>query len=340
MTGAGAVRRLAITGASGFIGSAVLKAALGRRLAVCGISRRPVAAEGAIEGATWVLGDLGDRQALESALRGADAVIHAAGLAHRTGGLPPETWRIANVDGTRAVVEAAAATGVPRVVVVSSVAVYGSHGHVVDEATECRPVGRYATSKHEAELEARRVADRAGLALSVVRPATVAGVGDPGSVARLARLLQADRFVALGDGHARKCLIGVDDVADALLRIATADTPDSGTYNVAGTPVQLEQIVAVLATALGAGGPRLRIPQRVVRLALTALSSVEHRSRHAGWASHSLRAWLTDHVYDVSRFERRYGALVRTPWSDVLRAEAEWLRAERHTPLTGSRSGA
>ncbi|MEO5822484.1 MAG: NAD(P)-dependent oxidoreductase [Vicinamibacteraceae bacterium] len=340
MTGAGAARRIAVTGASGFIGSAVLRAALGRRLAVTGFSRRALAVDGAVDGAEWVRGDLADRRLLESALRGADAVVHAAGLAHRTGGLPPDAWRIANVDGTRAVVEAAAAVGVGRVVVVSSVAVYGSHGHVVDESTVCRPVGAYATSKRQAELEARRIADRASLALCLVRPATVAGAGDPGSVARLARLLHADRFVALGDGSARKCLIGVDDVADALLRIATAEIPDDGTYNVAGTPVSLAQIVEVLASALGAGGPRLRIPQRVVRLALTALTSVEHRSSRAGWASHGLRAWLADHVYDVSRFEGRYGALVRTPWSDVLRQEAHWLRGELGEPLNGSPRGA
>lgn len=336
MSGSPVARRVAVTGASGFIGSAVLRAARARQLQAIGFSRRPAA----IDGVAWQRGGLGDRHALEAALRGADVVVHAAGLAHRTGGLPPEAWRLANVDGTRAVVEAAAAVGVGRVVVVSSVAVYGSHGHVVDEGTVCRPVGAYATSKRDGELEARRIADAAGLALCLVRPATVAGAGDPGSVARLARLLQADRFVALGDGRARKCLIGVDDVADALLRIATAETADADTYNVAGAPVRLDEIVEVLAGALGAGGPRLRIPQHVVRLALAALTSVEHRSRRAGWASHGLRAWLADHVYDVSRFERRYGPLVRTPWREVLLDEAQWLRRERGSAINGGRRDA
>ncbi len=263
--------RLLVTGASGFIGSAVLRAAASHGLDAAGLCRRPRP----MDGVRLVAGDITDRRAVDHAMQGISLVVHAAGLAHRTSGVPPSAWTEVNETGTRVVVESAAAAGVGRLVYVSSVSVYGSHDHPVRETTPCRPEGPYATSKHDGELAARQAAVGTGLALSIVRPATVAGVGDPGSVARLARLIQGGRFVRLGHGQARKCLIGVDDVAAACLRIATAARPDHDTYNLAGPPVSLDEIVRVLAGALQVPQPRLRIPQGAVVGSLAALRRFE-----------------------------------------------------------------
>lgn len=330
---AGERPRLLVTGASGFIGSAVLRAAAGLGLELVGFCRRPRA----LDGVELVAGDVTDRRAVDRAMKGVSMVVHAAGLAHRTSGLPPSAWMDVNVTGTRVVVSSAAAAGASRVVSVSSVSVYGSHPHPVNELTPCQPSGPYATSKYEAEHAARRVAAGGTLALCIVRPATVAGAGDPGSVARLARLIHNRRFVALGDGRARKCVIGVDDLAAACLRIATATDPDHDTYNLAGPPVCLDEIAGVLAAALQVPGPRLRVPQRAVERSLEILSRLEPYSTAVGRVVHGLRAWLADHVYDVGRYEARYGRLAGTDWRVVLQDEARWISSQSVRQRGGSR---
>lgn len=320
--------RLLVTGASGFVGSAILRAATARGLSCVGFCRRPPA----WPGITTVAGDVGDRAAVEAAMQGVSLVVHAAGLAHKTTGVPLLAWHDVNVTGTRVVVEAAARAGVTSLVHVSSVAVYGTHPGVVDESTCCRPIGPYGESKWRAEQVARSAADAGRLALCIVRPATIAGPGDPGSVARLARLLAQGRLPALGAGAARKCVIGVDDVAEACLRVVTAPVADRETYNLAGPPVSLDEIVDALASALLVAPPRLRVPHGALVAALITCRLVEPHSGGASRLAHALRAWLADHIYDVARFEARYGTVARTDWRKVLQDEARWLQA---SPLDG-----
>lgn len=315
--------RLLVTGGSGFIGSAIRRAALASGLDVIGLSRHPAAIDAGL-----VRGDLADRATLASAMRGIDVVIHAAGLAHRPAGAPDAEFLHANEAGTRAVVETAAAAGVGRVVVVSSVAVYGPDATVANEDTPCRPAGVYAVSKWRGEMAAREVAARTGLSLAIVRPATVIGAGDPGSLARLARQLLARRILALPEGRARKCVIDVDDVASASLRLALSPD-DAEVYNLAGGPVTLDEIVAVLVEALDLPPPRLRVPGVALRLGLAALSPVAAHVRAAGMVAHAIRAWLADQIYETTKYEARYGPLIHVDWRTAVRREAQSITAGR-----------
>lgn len=107
---------LAITGATGFVGSAVLDAARAEGHAVRALARRDQPAR---EGVTWVRGDLNDAAALAALVQGADAVIHVAGLTNTP---DPAAFESANVTGTANVLAAMRAAGVKRLVFVSSLA--------------------------------------------------------------------------------------------------------------------------------------------------------------------------------------------------------------------------
>jgi nucleoside-diphosphate-sugar epimerase len=113
-------------------------------------------------------------------------------------------------------------------ILISSVSVYGPYTlGLYDENTPCRPVGPYPLSKFHAELRAIEIADKSGMALTILRLATLYGEGDPGNVGRLIRSLDQGRFVWIGDGSNRKSLLYKRDAARAC--VAVASSPAAGT---------------------------------------------------------------------------------------------------------------
>jgi nucleoside-diphosphate-sugar epimerase len=319
--------RMLVTGASGFVGGAVLRLAMRDGHACVTLSRRPIARAGVVAH----LGDITDTNLLARAMDGVDVVIHAAGLAHQRGPVPDEAFTHANVEGTRQVAEAAVLASVRHLVVVSSVAVYGREkdagGKAPDESAPLRPDTPYGLSKRDAERAARAVADRAGLALTLLRPATVIGPGDPGSVAALAQLLRRRRFIGVGDGAAQSTLIDVDDLARACLTCATTAAAGTAIYNVGGWPVSKREMVQTLAGALEVPVPRLSLPSSVARGLGVALGPLAFIGS-AGWLRGRLTAWLANDLYDDTRWRARFGPAARTPWPDTLRREALWLREQ------------
>ena len=181
---------LAITGATGFVGQALLDAAAGTEMRA--LTRSDQAAR---EGVEWVRGDLADRAALKRLVTGSEAVIHVAGVINA-----PDTagFELGNVAGTLNVVEAAIAAGVQRIVLVSSLA-----------AREPQ-LSDYGASKRRAE----RIVMASGLDWTIVRPPAVYGPRDR-------EMLELFKLAKLGvvpmppAGHAS--LLHVTDLAELLL---------------------------------------------------------------------------------------------------------------------------
>jgi nucleoside-diphosphate-sugar epimerase len=194
------VSLLAITGATGFVGSAVLDAALTADHRVRALARREQAARDGIE---WVRGDLADIPALASLCEGVDAVIHVAGLTNTP---DPADFEEANVTGTARVVEAMRAAGVRRLVFVSSLA-----------AREPR-LSAYGASKARAET----VVEASGLDWTIIRPP---GVYGPRDIDYLDMFRTAKwGFVPLPPGGASS-IVHADDLADLLVALTANAAP-------------------------------------------------------------------------------------------------------------------
>src|SRR5688500_15146606 len=145
-----------MTGATGFVGQAVVEEACRRGLPLRALARREQAA---CEGVEWVHGDLADRAALARLVAGAEAVLHVAGAVNTP---DPMGFHLGNVTGTEALVEAAAAAGVKRFVFVSSLA-----------ARE-PGLSKYGRSKRHAE----EVVQTSELDWTIVRPPAIYGPRD------------------------------------------------------------------------------------------------------------------------------------------------------------------
>ncbi|MFN4019589.1 MAG: NAD-dependent epimerase/dehydratase family protein [Erythrobacter sp.] len=193
--------RLAITGATGFVGSAVLNAALGQGHQVRALARREQPAR---DGVAWVRGDLGEAGALAALVAQADAVIHVAGLTNTP---DPAQFEIANVTGTANVLTAMKRAEVRRLVLVSSLA-----------AREPQ-LSAYGASKARAETLVEAAGGSGGLDWTIVRPPAVYGPRD----IDMLDLFRAAKWgvVPLPPGGATS-IIHADDLAALLVTLAAS----------------------------------------------------------------------------------------------------------------------
>ena len=254
-----------VTGASGFVGSAVAKALTGRgvpvRLLVRGTSnRRNLSGLGGTEIAT---GSLEDPPSLRDALRGCKALFHVA-ADYRIWVPDPDAMMRTNVEGTRSLMREALAAGVERIVYTSSVATLGLKPDrtPADEETPDRPgdiVGPYKRSKYEAEQVVRRMVAEDGLPAVIVNPSTPVGPRDvkPTPTGRIIVEAASGRMPAYVDTGLN--LVHVDDVASGHL-LAFEHGRIGERYILGGDNLPLAGMLAEIARLAGRTPPRVRLP--------------------------------------------------------------------------------
>ena len=253
-----------LTGGSGFVGSAVARvlAARGhglRFLLRAGSDRRNLAGlPGAI-----VEGDLGDEASLARALAGCRFLFHVA-ADYRLWVPDPAPMLRVNVDGTEALMRAALAAGVERIVHTSSVAALGltPDGTPADEATPLAPaalVGAYKRSKYLAEQAVLRLVAEAGLPAVIVNPAAPIGPRDrkPTPTGRMVLDAARGRIPAYLDTGLN--VVHVDDVAEGHA-LALERGRIGERYILGGENLLLRDLLALIAEAAGRSPPRLRLP--------------------------------------------------------------------------------
>ncbi len=256
-----------LTGASGFVGSAVARTLLARghrlRLLVRrGSDRRNLAGLDA----ELVEGDLTDAASLARAVAGCRYVFHVA-ADYRLWVPDPAAMLAANVDGTHAVMRAAMAAGVQRVVYCSSVAALGLHadGTPADEDTpvaEADMIGAYKRSKFMAERAVMQLVDQ-GLPAVIVNPAGPVGPRDikPTPTGRMILDAARGRIPAFVDTGLN--VVHVDDVAEghalALERGAVGQRYILGSEN-----LMLGELLALVARSVGRKPPTIRLPMGLV----------------------------------------------------------------------------
>ncbi len=252
-----------LTGATGFVGAAVARALLarGHRLRVlvrANSDRRNLAGLDV----TPVVGDLADPATLPAAVAGCRYVFHVA-ADYRIWVPDPAAMMRANVAGTEALLRAAHAAGVQRIVYCSSVAALGltADGTPADETTpvsEATVIGTYKLSKYRAEQAVLRLVRDEGVPAVIVNPATPIGPRDikPTPTGRIIVDAAAGRMPAYVDTGL--CVVHVDDVAAGHL-LALERGQIGERYILGGENLSLRELLAQVAAETGRAPPRIRL---------------------------------------------------------------------------------
>jgi nucleoside-diphosphate-sugar epimerase len=312
--------RALVTGAGGFLGTALVRALVARGDAVRALVRRP--AEGLGGSAVEVRrGDATDPATLREAVRGCDLVFHLAGIRR---GVDPAEFLAVNAGSTRALLEAclAAAPRLSRLVLAGSIAASGPSRTPRREEEPLSPVEPYGRSKAEAERIALSFADR--LPISVARPPRVVGPGDRENLLFF-RIARAGLVLSFGDRPLS--WIDVDDCVRGFL--ALADRPEAtGEAFFLSSPetTTAAGLMAEAARALGVRARRVRVPAPLLRAAAAAADLVTSATGRRLPLNRKLAeqilapGWLCD----PGKARERLGFEARVPLADSIARAARW----------------
>jgi nucleoside-diphosphate-sugar epimerase len=202
-----------------------------------------------------------------------DAVIHLAARVHMIQddhADPLAAYRATNVAGTLRVAEAARAAGARRFVFVSSIKAVaeGSSDHPISELDRPAPSDPYGISKLEAERALSEYGRASGLEIAIVRPPLVYGPGVRANFLQLMRAIANGVPLPLGAVSARRSLVFVDNLADALVHCTTNPRAAGQTFHVTdGRDLSVAELARSLATQLHAPDRLLPVPVSLLRLA-------------------------------------------------------------------------
>ena len=339
--------RIVVTGATGNVGTAVLRAlaAAPEVTEVVGVARRLPAPDVHLPGSVrWERADVSSSP-LEPLLAGAEAVIHLAWLIQPA--RMPGLLTRANVLGTRRLLAATAGSGVRTVVHASSVGAY-SPGPDVGPVDESWPTGGIATSAYSREKSAVEAllddfeAARPGIRVVRLRPGLVFQRSAAEEIARLflgplvpTRLVRPGRIPAVPDVAGLRFQVVHADDAAAAYRAAVLSPDAQGAYNIAASPViDTHQLAAAL------GARRLPVPAALVRQAAAWTFRLHLQPTAVGWVDLALRV----PVMSTDRAQRDLGWSPTVSATDALRELLDGLgsRAAGPTPplAAGHRVGA
>ena len=307
-------RRVLLTGATGFVGTALSSRLLELGAHVVCLSRSP--RESSHTRVEWLVGDVEDAQSMLEATRGIDAIFHVGGMVGHYG--DRAAYLRANVGGTQNILAAAKRNGVRSLVFTStpSVIADGTPHFDVDES---HPYSRrfqspYSESKALAEQDVRR-ANGGDLRTIAIRPHMIWGPGPSHWVGGLRKLSRKGMLYQMGRGTNRVGMTYMDDCVDAHLAALEALEADKSVGGRAffvhgGSPVLLWQWVRDLTQALSLPGIRGRLPGPVMKVAAGVCDSLVVASRgsmHFPISRYLMTELTTDHYSRIDAARKYLG---------------------------------
>ncbi|MBD2078903.1 NAD-dependent epimerase/dehydratase family protein [Leptolyngbya sp. FACHB-17] len=266
-----------VTGANGFTGSHLVKALLHRGDSVIGFVRRSSNLSRLSDcEIQYAYGDITDRAALSEAMQNVDVVFHTAAYVE-LGIVDAAEMERVNVEGTRAVLEAAKAVNLPKLIYCSTIGIFGdTQGKVIDETFQ-RTQKDFSSAYDHTKYQAQQLVDQTQeLSIVSVLPSGIFGSDDPHFKPVLNAFLNGRLKVWAGGGRATG-IVHVDDLAEAM--ILAVDRGKSGDYYIISAgDLTTREMFEIFSQETGIPVPR-EAPESIVRLVASVLDPIGRVAR-------------------------------------------------------------
>ena len=254
-------KNIAVTGATGFLGSHLCDRLINEGFKVSILARDPDKArkfEGRV--ARTVIGDIADKKVIAELVADADIVIHLVSN-FRTASGPPESYHHINVDGTATVLEASEKAGVKRFIHCSTIGVHGSvKSTPANEESPFNPGDLYQKTKVESENMVRASIGKSAMEIVIIRPCSIYGPGDM-RMLKMFKMLSKRLFLIVGPCRENFHAVYIDDLIDGFLLAMEKPEAAGETFIIGGESyLPLKEYINVAAEAVGAPPPWLKFP--------------------------------------------------------------------------------
>jgi 2-alkyl-3-oxoalkanoate reductase len=325
--------RVAITGASGFLGGALAIAYRNDGDSVVALVRKSSQVHQLEKiGVEIQYGELTDEDSFHNLLKNADLAIHCAAFTGEFG--PWDLFNTTNVLSAKNFFDAGLKQSCPRLIYISSVAVYGNGRHHrgtdEDSAFESLIIDNYTRSKIMAETLAFEYIDKHELPLTIIRPGYIWGLGDRAVMPRLVEGFKKRQIAVIEQGMNLMNLAHVDNVVDAVKLAATNDNAFGQAYNITDdskitTKRFLEDLIAMIGIDY-----KLRsfpyVPVYSFAYACEIYSKLRHYQVEPLLTRYSVRMAKYDQIFNISKAVTQLDYRPRVSYKTGMMGQADYVR--------------
>ena len=323
--------KILITGATGFIGSHLVKALVSEGYHCRCLVRKTsnISELKKLNNIEFVYGDITEKDSLKGIAKGVDIVCHLAAL---MGHDPPsskafEKFRNINAEGTKNILSECVKTKtIKKVIHFSSTAAMGLvPQNPITESMGCRPYTPYQVSKFESEKIAKYFFEKYNLPIVIVRPSMIYGPGFKGDFLTIARVVKTGIFPKIGRGKNLSPALYIDDAVEAVRLLINKGRAGEIYLISSERSYELQEIVGIMETYLGM---RLLLIPVPIWLAKMGGYSLEKMSKLIGIRPivtyRNICSVVTDRVFDISKAKNELGFKQRVPLEAGLEKTLDW----------------
>ncbi len=319
--------RILVTGATGFIGRAIVNHLIELEHEVIALVRETSNRSGIPEEVEFVEGNMLDLESLENAVKDVKAVIHLAAYFDFYPSDADLMYRV-NVEGTRNLLDACVGSTIERFIYGSTTETIGPVRYPPgNEDTELRPQFDYGKSKVIAERSVRELCCDTGIEYVIIRPTGVMGEGDQYTAFELIEAINnGDVPVLPGDGEKHIMYTHIDDVVEGFVAALSSKSAANETIILCPDhPMKYKQLIEYLGDILGVKAPKRYVSTTLAKVGIGLLSPLKNRGKTTFlWHTQTIQSMDEDRWYSNDKAKKLLGWKPQVTMEEGIKREIEW----------------